>query len=106
MGVSVLVVAGEAGGIHDAGVDEFIHDDNIVFSNQGADGANGGGVAGGEGQRGFGAFEGGEGFVQLVMRSEGAADETGSACARAEFFNRLNGGFFDDRFVGQAEIII
>ncbi len=49
--------AAETGGVHDAGVDQFVQDDEVVLAKQGADGAEGRGVASGETERGFGAFE-------------------------------------------------
>ncbi len=93
MGKDAQFRAGKAGGIHDAGVDEFVEDDDVVLAGERADGADGGGVAGGKGERGLGLLEGGEGGFQFVMRRERAADEPGSAGAGAELFHGLDGGF-------------
>ena len=73
---------------------------------QRADGAERGGVAGGEAERGVGAFEGGERFVQLVVGRERTADQTRSAGAGAVALDRLDGGLLQRRFVGQAQVIV
>ena len=93
-------------GVHDAGVNQFVNDDDVVLADQGANGAEGGGVAGGKGQRGFGAFEAGERFLQFMKRRERAANQPRRAGARAKFFNGLDRGLFQSRMVGEAEIIV
>ena len=61
--------AAEFGGIHDAGVNEFVHDDDVVPAEQGGDVPDGGGVTGGKNQAASRAFEGGKGFFQFVERA-------------------------------------
>ena len=58
--------AAEPGGIHDAGMHQFIQDDDVILVQQCADRADGRGVAGGKAERGLGAFEGGERFFQFA----------------------------------------
>ena len=98
--------AAEPRGVHDAGVDQFVEHDDVILAEQRADGADGRGVAGGETQRGFGVFEGGERFLQFVKRRERAANQARGAGAGAEFFDGLDGGFFQNRIIGEAEIIV
>ena len=64
------------------------------------------GVAGGKGQRGFGAFEIGQRFFQFMKRRERAANQTRRPGPGAKFFNGRDGGFFQDRMIGKAEIIV
>ena len=85
--------AGKSGGVHDAGVNQLVEDDDVVLAEQRGDGAEGGGVAGGKSQRGFGVLEGGECFFQFVKRRERAANQPRRARAGAEFFHGLDGGF-------------
>ena len=92
--------------IYDAGVDEFVQDDDVFFAKQRADSALRRGEAGGKSESGFGLFELGEGSFQFMERSEGAADQTGCAGACAEFFDGVNGGFFESVVIGQAEVIV
>ena len=73
---------GETSGIDDAGMDELIQDDNVAFARKGADGSQGGGVTGGEAQRGLGAFEGRQRLLQLVVGRQRTADEPRGARAR------------------------
>jgi hypothetical protein len=93
-------------GINDAGVDQLVHDDDIVAVKQSADDAGGGGVAGGKGERGRSAFERGQRFLQNVMRRQRAAEQAGSARARAKFVDSVHGGFLQSRIIGQTEVIV
>ena len=67
--------AGEFGCVDEAGVGEFVEQDEIVFADGGGDDAEGSGEAGAEGQRGLRLFCFGEGCLELQMRGERAADE-------------------------------
>ncbi len=98
--------AAEAGRVHDAGVDELIQDDDVVFAEQGADGAEGRGVAGGEAERGFGAFEGGQRFVQFLVGRERTADQARGTGAGAVALDGFDGRFLEGRFVGEAEVVV
>ena len=98
--------AAEPGGVHDAGVNEFVQNNHVILAEQRADGSDGGGIAGGETQRGFGAFEICERFFQFVMRCERTANQPGCAGTSAEFFNGLDCRFLQNRIVGQTEIIV
>src|ERR1051326_7827783 len=90
-------------GIDDAGVDEFVSNDDVLLVEQGANGAEGSGVAGGKTERGFDALEGGQGFLQFVMRRERTANEPRCAGAGAEVVHSLLGGLFEGGMVGQAD---
>ena len=70
MGEDPKFRAAKPGGIHDAGMDQLIQDDDIVRAEQRADGAGGSRVAGGEAERGGGPFEAGDGFVEFVVGSQ------------------------------------
>ena len=106
MGEDAELGAGEAGGIHDAGMDQLVQDDDVVLAQQGADGAEGSGVAGGEAEGGLGALEGGERFVQFVMGRQRTADEARSARAGTVAFHGFDGRLFQGRVVGQAKVIV
>ncbi len=97
---------GQLRGIHDAGVNKLVKDDDVVLAEQRANGSDGGRVAGGKGQRGFGAFEIGQRFLQFMKGRQRTANQSRRSRAGAEFFNSLDGGFFQDRMVGKAEIIV
>ena len=75
-------------GIDDAGVDQLIDRDDIIAVEERADDAGGGGITGGKGQRGLGAFEGGQSFLQDMMRSQRTAQQAGRPGARAELADR------------------
>ncbi len=98
--------AAEPGGVHNAGVNKLVEDDDVIFAQQGADGSGGGGIAGGETQRGFGAFEIGEGFFKFVVRCERTANQPGRAGTSAESFNGLDCRFLQNRIVGETKIIV
>ena len=106
MGKDAQLCAAQARGVHDAGVNELVEDDDVIFAQQGADGSDGGGIAGGETQRGFGAFEIGEGFFKFVVRGERTANQPGRAGTSAEFFNSLDRRLFQNRIVGETKIIV
>ena len=48
----------------------------------------------------------GERFLQFVMRRQRAANQARRAGAGAEFFHRLDGGFLQQRVVGETEVIV
>ena len=66
----------------------------------------GGGVAGGKGERGGSPLEGGQSFLQFVMRGERAANQPRGAGAGPIFFHGAGGGGFERRVIGQAEVIV
>ena len=98
--------AGEAGGIHDAGMDQLIEDDDVVRADQRADGAESCGVAGGEAERGGGAFERGERFFEFVVGRQRAADQARGASAGAKAFDGLDGSFLEGGLIGQTQVIV
>ena len=62
--------AGKAGGVHDAGVNQLVENDDVVLANERGDGAERGGVAGGECERSLCSFEVGERFFKFMKRRE------------------------------------
>ena len=60
MGKDAELGAGKPGGVHDAGVDQLVENDDVAFVNNCGDGAEGGGVTGGKGQRGLGLLKRGQ----------------------------------------------
>lgn len=98
--------AAEAGGIDEAGMGEAVEDDHIVGAEEGGEGSEGGGVAGGEGEGGGGLFEVGEGGFQMVVRGEGAGDQAGGGGTGAELEDGLLGGEEEAGVMGEAEVII
>src|SRR5712691_11666315 len=92
--------------IHQAGVNQLVENDDVLFAEQCADRANRRGVAGGKTNRSFGAFEGGKELFKLVVWTKGATDQTRSAGAGAIPFGRFDGSSLQGRVVGEAEIVI
>jgi len=62
--------ATQAGGVHDAGVNQLINDDRVILAKQGADGADGGRVAAGKAQRRLSSLEGGKNLLQIMVRRQ------------------------------------
>ena len=98
--------AGEARGVNDARVDQFIEHDDVVLADKCADDAEGGGVAGRKGKRGLGMLKRGERFFQFVVTRKRTADQPGRARAGAEAPHSLDGGFVQARMVGESEVIV
>ena len=65
----------EPRGVHEAGVNKLVEDDDVVVAEQGADRAGGGGIAGGKTERRFDSLESSERLLQFVMRRERTAKE-------------------------------
>ena len=65
---------GEAGAVDDAGVVEFVGEDEVFFAEDAGDGAGVGGEAGLEDDAGLDAFEGGDLFFELHVDAHGAGD--------------------------------
>jgi hypothetical protein len=96
----------QAGGVHDGGVNEFVQNDNVVPGEQGAQGSGGGGIAGGEGEGGFGLLKFREGSLQLMKRRERTTDQAGGSTARAVTVDRVDCGLAQGRVIGEAKIIV
>ena len=77
--------AAEFCGIHDAGVNEFIQNDDVRLTQQGADRALGRGIAAGEDQSGLGFLELGECGFQFVEGGKRAANQSGCAAPAPNF---------------------
>lgn len=100
------VRTGEAGGIHDASMDAFINDDDIVPAEEGGNGAKSGGIAAGEGERRGSSFVVGQSLLEPMVWGEGAADQPRGAGADAIVSDRADGCAADARVVGQTEIVV
>ena len=87
-------------------MNKFVENDDVILGHQRGDGAERRRVAGRKGQRGFGAFEGGEGFLEFMKRRERTADEPGRARARAKLFDGFDRGFLQSGMIGETEIIV
>ena len=66
--------AGEARAIDDAGVIEFVGEDEVFFAENGGDGAGVGGKAALEDNTGFDVLEGGDFFFELHVDPHGSGD--------------------------------
>lgn len=106
MGKDADFRAGQPRGVHDAGVNELVENENVALADQRGDGAQRGGIARGESQRGFRALERGQRLLQLVKRRERAADQPRRARARAKFFHGGAGGGFQRGVIREAEVVV
>ncbi len=70
MGKHPQLGARQPGGVHDAGMDQFVEDEDVVLAGQRGNGAQRGGVARGERQRGFGRLERSERRLQLMKNAQ------------------------------------
>ena len=75
MGEDAHFCAAKPRSIHNAGVNEFVENNDVVFAEQCADGSKRRGIAGRESERGFGVFEGGKRFLKFVMRRQRTANQ-------------------------------
>ncbi len=97
---------GEAHGVDDAGVVEFIGDDDVAGFADGGKECFGGVPATHEGVRGFGAHVLCDGFFECVVGGEGATDEADGGGACAVFFECFDACFDDGGVVGEAEVVV
>jgi hypothetical protein len=97
---------GETGAVDDAGVVEFVGEDEVVFAEDAGDGAGVGGEAGLKHDAGFDSFEGGDLFFELHVDVHGAGDGADGSRAYAIFFCSGNGGFFEFGVVAEAEVVV
>ncbi len=67
--------AAQTRGVHDAGMNEFINDDDVVFAEQRANCSDGSSVTRRKCQRRCRAFKCGERFLKFMMWRERTADE-------------------------------
>ena len=75
VGVDAHFCSRQPGGIDQAGMSEFVEDDDVGRFEKSLEGAQSSGVSGGEGESGGRAFEVGELLFELVMRGERAAEQ-------------------------------
>ena len=97
---------GEARSVDDAGVIEFVGEDEVVFAQDGADGAGVGCKAGLEDNAGFDTFEGRNLFFELHVEAHGAGNGADSARAHAVLLRSGDGGLAQPGMVAEAKIII
>ncbi len=74
MGKNTQLSAGKFRGINDAGMDQLIDYDYVFLGDQRTNRSQCRGVAGCEGERGFGCLEFGERFFQLMVRRKRTAN--------------------------------
>ena len=106
MGKHAEFGARQSRGVHDGRVDPLVDEDDIVLFEQRADGSQGGGVAGGETEGRLAAFEGGQGFIEFVVGSHGAADQPRGAGSCAKPLDGFHRGFLEGGFVGEAQVVV
>ena len=97
---------GHAGGIDERCVGELVEEDEVTFACDDWDRGKSSGVAGGEGEGGFGMFRGGDAFLQRGVRGGGAGDESGGGGAGAVFRDAIGEGGGDGGVVGEAEVVV
>jgi hypothetical protein len=68
--------AGELGTVDQAGVAEFVENDDVVPTAKRPECSDCGGVTAGEDERSFGVLERSEAFLQAEMGGQGATDQS------------------------------
>jgi len=96
----------ETGAVDDAGVVEFVGENEILFAEDAGDGAGIGREAGLEDDAGLDAFEGCDLFFQLHVDVHGACDGADGSGAYSVFFCGSDGGLFEARIVAEAEVVV
>jgi len=97
---------GEAHRVDDAGVVEFVGDDDVAGFADGGEECFGRVPARDEGVGCFGAHVFGDGFFEGQVWGEGAADETDGSRARAVFLECFDPGFDDIGMIGEPEVVV
>jgi len=97
---------GKAAAIDDGGVVELVGDDQIVFAEDGGDGACIGGEAGLKDDAGFGVFEFCDLLLERHVDGHGSGDGADGSGSGAEFADSFNGGLFQGFVGGEAEVVV
>src|ERR1044071_1861818 len=96
----------QTGGINNRGMHELVDHDDIVFSDQRADGPKRRRVPGRKRNRRWNSFEFRDSLFQPMMDFEGAANEPGSARPGPKIMNGCGSSFLERGMIGEAEIIV
>ena len=112
-GVSDVFVAedsdlgfGETSAVDDAGVVEFVGQDEVVLTEDAGDGAGVGGEAGLKDDTGLDALERGDLLFEFHVNVHRASDGADGAGAYAEFLGGCDGGFFKFGVIAKAEVVV
>ena len=98
--------AGHFAGVEEAAVAEGVDDDAVGGAEESGDEAEVGHVSGGEGDGGFGTFEGGEVALDLTMDVEGAGEEACAAGAGAVASDGVPGCGVDAGVTDEPEVVV
>ena len=93
-------------GVEQAGVIQFVGDDQVVRAGEGGKDGEVGHETGGEEEGSFGAFEAGEGGFEVVVEGHRAGDEAGCGGTGAEAGGGVAGGVDDFGVGGEAEVVV
>ena len=97
---------GQAHRVDDAGVVEFVGDDDVAGFADGGEEGFGGVPTTDECVGGFGAHVGGDGFFECEVGGECATDEADGCGARAVFLECFDPGFDDRGVIGEPEVVV
>jgi hypothetical protein len=98
--------ARKAGAVDDAGVVQFVGEDEVFFAEDARDGTCIGREAGMENDTGFYTFEGGDFFFKLHVDAHRAGDGADGTRANAEFLRRGDGCLAKLGVVAEAEVVV
>jgi hypothetical protein len=98
--------AAELGAVHDARVVELVQQDRVARTDQGADGADVGGVAGAEHQRALPAGEPGHLGLELLVQRDGAGERADAGGAGAVLVDRGLRGGGDPLVAAEADVAV
>ena len=96
----------QARAVDDAGVVEFVGENEIFLAEDGADSARVGGESALEDDAGFDILEARDFFFELHVDLHGAGDGADGSGADAEFARRFQSSFAEARVRGQSEIVV
>jgi len=103
---ALLDDGGESHRVDDAGVVEFVGDDDVAGFADGGEECFGRVPAAYEGVRGFGAHVGGDRLFEGVVGGEGATNEADRGGAGAVGTQCLDAGFDDGGVVGESKVVV
>ena len=98
--------AREARAVDDAGVVELVGEDEVLFAEDGADGAGVGGESALKDDAGLDVLEARNLFFELHVDAHGSGDGAHRARAHAEGARGGEGGFNELGMVGQAKVVV
>ena len=98
--------AGQARAVDDAGVIQFVGEDDIFLADQGRDGGAVGAETGLEGDGGFNALEGSDAPFQFLVQADGTGDGTHRARSDAVLIDGVLGRLAHAGIVRQSKIVV